>query len=291
MATAVDQALTEAATSHFAKVTEGEELKDFSLHYQDAGEGPVVIMLHGGGPGASGWSNFERNIGPFADAGFRVLLVDQPGYAKSGEIVSGTQRGLLNARAVKGLMDALEIDKAHLVGNSMGGATSLNMAVEYPERVDSLVLMAPGGVGPSILQPNPQEGIKYVHRLVADPTPENMDLMLDALMYDASVVTPELRAHRLAAITDHPQHIANLGESLRRAPISALDIRSRLGEVQAKTLVVWGRDDRFVPLDHGLLLVASLPDADLHVFQRCGHSAQWEQAEKFNRLVIQFLQS
>ena len=100
--------LTDASTSKSATVTEGN-LNGFKIHYNDAGQGEVVIMLHGGGPGATGWSNFNRNIGSFVDAGYRVILPDCPGFGKSDEIVSDVQRGLLNAQAVKGLMDGLGI--------------------------------------------------------------------------------------------------------------------------------------------------------------------------------------
>lgn len=280
--------LSETETSRYVEITDGDEFNAFRIHYHDAGEGPVVIMLHGGGPGASGWSNFVRNIGPFTEAGFRVLLIDQPGYAKSGEIVSGTQRGLLNARAVKVVMDALDIETAHFVGNSMGGFATLTFAVEYPDRIGRMVLLGPGGLGPSILQPNPQEGIRLMFRAVDDPTDENIDVMLNALVYDPSQITPALREHRHNAVRSNMQHMENVKKSFALSPFAHFDIRPRLGEAKAPALVIWGRDDRFVPLDNGLQLLTLLPDADLHVFQRCGHSAQYEHADKFNGLAIPF---
>jgi pimeloyl-ACP methyl ester carboxylesterase len=129
--------ITEASTSNYATINE-EGLENFKIHYNDAGEGDVVVMLHGGGPGASGWSNYYRNINAFVDAGYRVLLVDCPGFNKSGEICSDVARGFLNARAVKGLLDVLGIDKVDLVGNSMGGASSLSFALDYPERLKKM---------------------------------------------------------------------------------------------------------------------------------------------------------
>lgn len=141
-------ALTESATQRRI------EADGLQLSYHEAGEGPVVIMLHGGGPGAGGWSNFHRNIGPLANAGYRVILLDCPGFNRSSPIVSADPRGLINARAVKALMDELKIDTAHLVGNSMGGLSTLTFALEYPERIGRIVLMGAAGLGQSLIQPS-----------------------------------------------------------------------------------------------------------------------------------------
>ncbi|AER56525.1 2-hydroxy-6-oxo-6-phenylhexa-2,4- dienoate hydrolase (BphD) [Pseudoxanthomonas spadix BD-a59] len=262
---------------------------DFNIHYNDAGQGETVIMLHGGGAGAGGWSNYYRNIGPFVEAGYRVILKDSPGFNKSDAVVVEEQRGLANARAVKGLMDALGIDRAHLVGNSMGGATALNFALEYPERIGKMILMGPGGLGPSMFAPMPMEGIKLLFKLYAEPSYETLKQMIQVFLYDQSLITEELLQGRWEAIQRHPEHLKNFLISAQKAPLSSWDVSARLGEIKAKTFVTWGRDDRFVPLDHGLKLLWTLGDARLHVFSKCGHWAQWEHADEFNRLVIDFL--
>jgi 2,6-dioxo-6-phenylhexa-3-enoate hydrolase len=248
-------------------------------------------MLHGGGPGASGWSNYYKNIGAFVDAGYRVILMDCPGFNKSDEIVPEEQRGLVNARAVKGLLDVLGIKKTHLVGNSMGGATSLNFAVEFPDRLDRMILMGPGGMGQSIVQPNPQEGIKKMFKLYHAPTYENFVDMLEVFVFDPTAITEELRQGRWANIQGNLQHLKNFVAGAQKVPLTAWDITSKLGAVQHKTLITWGRDDRFVPIDLGLRLINVLQDAQLHVFSKCGHWAQWEHADKFNPLVLAFLKS
>lgn len=279
---------TEAGTSKFVTIHE-QGLKSFKIHYNEAGQGPAVLMLHGGGPGASGWSNFYKNIGDLADSGFRVILMDCPGFNKSDEIVADVQRGLLNARAVKGLLDALKIEKAHLVGNSLGGASALNFALEFPERLDRMVLMGPAGMGNSIMQPNPQEGIKRMIKLYREPTYENFVDMLEVFVFDPSEITEELRMGRWINIESRPQHLENFLGSVALAPFPTWDVSHRVKEIKHKTLVTWGRDDRFVPIDNGLKLIHSLADAQLHVFSRCGHWAQWEHASAFNRLVSDFL--
>lgn len=276
--------LTEASTSRYA------EAGGQKLHYHDAGTGPAVIMLHGGGPGASGWTNFHRNVAAFVAGGYRVILLDCPGFNKSCPIVSADPRGLINARAALALMDTLGIEKAHLVGNSMGGLTALTFALEYPQRTDRLVLMGSAGLGQSLIQPSPQEGIKALMKLYKFPTLENLQAMLQIFVYDPSVLTEELVQGRLQAMQASAEHLGNFVKSNELNPKALfVDLTPRLNEIKSKALVIWGRDDRFVPLDNGLKLVWGLPDADLHVFGRCGHWAQWEHADKFNALTLAFL--
>lgn len=262
---------------------------DLTLRYHEAGSGEAVIMLHGGGPGAGGWSNFARNIGPFS-ANYRTILPDCPGFGKSDTIVSSEARDLINARAVRDLMDTLGIDKAHLVGNSMGGASSIRFALEYPDRLDKLVLMGAGGGGQSLFIPQPMEGIKLLFRVYRDPTLENLKQMLSVFVYDQSQMTEELTQTRFETMMATQEHLENFVKSAANPASVLTDFTGRLHEIKAKTLILWGRDDRFVPLDHGLKFLWGIPDARLHVFSRCGHWCQWEHADDFNRLVMDFIE-
>ena len=118
---------TEASTSRFARIKEGD--LDLQLHYNDVGQGAeTVVMLHGSGPGASGWANFNRNIEPLVTAGYRVILLDCPGWSKSDPVVSEGSRSNLNASALKGLLDVLELDRVHIIGNSMGAHSTVAFA-------------------------------------------------------------------------------------------------------------------------------------------------------------------
>ncbi len=280
---------TEASTSRFVRVNEGP-LKDFNIHYNDAGSGEVVIMMHGSGAGASGWSNFHRNVEPFVNAGYRVLLIDSPGWSKSDPIVvSSGSRADINAQAVKGVMDALGIDKAHLVGNSMGGVNAVAFSLMYPERLGKMIIMGGGGTGPSLFVPMPLEGIKHLFNVYRNPSMESLQRMLDVFVYDTSALTPELIEGRYNNMMAHKHHLENFVKSFDANPKQFPDHSLRLPEIKAPTLITWGRDDRFVPLDAGLRLLWGMQDAELHVFSKCGHWAQWEHADKFNRLVIEFL--
>jgi 2-hydroxy-6-oxonona-2,4-dienedioate hydrolase len=281
-------AITEEATSRFVRIKEGD--LDLQLHYNDIGEGSkTVVMMHGSGPGASGWANFNRNVEPFAAAGYRVILMDAPGWSKSDPIVSKGSRSELNGQALKGLMDALNIDKAHLIGNSMGAHGSVAFALANPARIGKLVLMGGGTGGVSPFVPGPPEGIKLIGALYRDPTIENLKRMMQVFVYDSSHLTEELYKTRLDNMLARRDHLRNFVLSAEANPRQFPDVGYRLGEISAPTLAIWGRDDRFVPLDVGLRLLAGLQDAELHVFSRCGHWAQWEHADRFNRMVLEFL--
>jgi 2-hydroxy-6-oxonona-2,4-dienedioate hydrolase len=284
--------LSPESTRRFVEVrtTQGDAEQTFRVHCNDCGHGDsVVVLLHGSGPGATGWANFHRNIEPLVAAGHRVLLIDFPGWGQSDPVVCAESRSHFNARIVHGVLQALQIERAHVVGNSMGAHSAVALALEHPEQVDRLVLMGGGTGGQSLFTPMPAEGIKLIRALYAEPTLANLKRMMDVFVFDASSMTDELMQLRLDNMLAQPEHLANFLESGRRCPKQFPDVAHRLGEVKARTLVVWGRDDRFLPMDLGLRLVWGLPDADLVLFSRCGHWAQWEHADKFNRLVGDFL--
>ncbi|MFD2641488.1 alpha/beta fold hydrolase [Pseudomonas japonica] len=279
---------TEASSSRFVRI-QADDL-DLQLHYNDVGEGAeTVVMLHGSGPGASGWANFNRNIEPLTAAGYRVILMDCPGWSKSDPIVCRGSRSDLNARALKGLLDALDLDRVHILGNSMGGHSAVAFALGNPQRVGKLVLMGGGTGGASPFVPMPTEGIKLLNGLYREPTIDNLKKMMNVFVHDASSLTEELFQTRLDNMLARRDHLENFVASLAANPKQFPDFGPRLHEISAQTLVIWGREDRFVPMDAGLRLLAGLPNAQLHVFNRCGHWAQWEHADAFNRMVLDFL--
>ncbi len=279
---------TEENTSKFARIREAD--LDLQLHYNEAGSGDeVVVLLHGSGPGASAWSNFNRNVEPLVAAGYRVILMDSPGWSKSDAIVSKASRSELNANALKGLLNVLGIEKAHLIGNSMGGHSAVAFALANPHRAGKLVLMGGGTGGPSSFAPTPTEGIKLIGALYRAPTLENLKRMMQVFVYDSSQLTDALMQGRLENMLKRTDHLENFVRSVEANPRQFPDVSHRLHELTHQTLLIWGRDDRFVPLDTGLRLLAGLQNAELHVFSRCGHWAQWEHAEKFNRMVLDFL--
>lgn len=286
----MSQTFTEAETSRFVRLSEGGA--ELNIHYNDCDPGnarETVVMLHGSGPGASGWANFNRNITPLVDAGYRVILLDCPGWSKSDSIVNTGSRSNLNARILAGLVDTLGLEKIHILGNSMGGHSAVAFALDNPSRVGKLVLMGGGTGGASPFAPMPTEGIKLLNGLYQSPTIENLKKMMNVFVFDPSDLTEELFQARLDNMLKRKDHLENFVKSLAANPKQFPDFGSRLAEITAPTLVIWGRNDRFVPMDTGLRLIAGIPNSELHVFNNCGHWAQWEHHVAFNALVLQFL--
>lgn len=282
--------MSEENSSRFITVREGEG--DLNIHYNDLGDGAdIVVMLHGSGPGASGWANFHRNIDPLVEAGFRVLLIDLPGWGKSDSIVNDGSRSDLNARIVKGVIDALGIDRIHILGNSMGGHSAVAFGLTYPEQIGKLVLMGGGTGGMSLFAPMPTEGIKLLNGLYRDPTLENLKRFNEVFVFNASVLTDDLLEARLANMLNRRDHLENFVKSSELNPRQFPDFGPRLPSLNTSTLIVWGRQDRVVPMDGGLRLVAGIPNSRLHIFNQCGHWAQWEHADEFNRMVLDFLRN
>lgn len=281
-------ALTDEQTSRFMQISLNGDT--YRVHFNDTGgEGPVVVMLHGSGPGASGWANFHRNVEAVSSAGYRVVLMDCLGWGKSDPIISTGSRSQLNADTLCGLLDGLQITSAHLIGNSMGAHSAVAFALAYPQRVNKLILMGGGTGGASLLVPMPTEGIRCLNALYREPTIDNLKRMMDIFVYDPSSLTDELLRSRLANMLGNRGHLSNFVASLQVNPKQFPDQGSRLNEITAPTLIVWGREDRFVPLDLGLRLMAGIPKAEMHIFNGCGHWAQWEHASKFNGLALSFL--
>jgi pimeloyl-ACP methyl ester carboxylesterase len=245
-------------------------------------------LLHGGGLGASSWSNFVLNIEPLSQH-FRVLAVDAPGYGKSDPLVLKDEaRYTVAARAVHDLLASLHIDKASLIGNSAGGATALTVAVDYPAVVDKVVMMGAAPVGQSAMfTPTlPTEGIKTLFHVYVKPTFESFRKMFDQMVYDSSSVPDD--ALKLRAESVNEVHRKNWLEGQRSGVQRSL--MSELHKVKHPVLLIHGRNDMMSPLEYSMALLPILENSELHVFNQCGHWAQYEHAQKFNRMVLDFLQ-
>ncbi|MGW5354448.1 alpha/beta fold hydrolase [Streptomyces sp. NPDC004031] len=265
------------------------QTRDWRIHYNEAGEGHPVVLLHGGGPGATGWSNYSPNIEALSRH-FRVIAPDMPGWGDSDEVDFGT---LDHVEAACQLLDALGIEKAAFVGNSMGGHTSLRLAAERPERVSHLITMGP----PIQMRPflfgaggGPTEGLKIMYETYTNATPEGMRRLVEIMVYDkARFATPELCELRSKAALRRPEHLANIAAAAPRAPIPIwLDLAKAAG-ITAPSLLIHGRDDRVVSFESTLFLAANIPDSRAHLINHCGHWAQLEHADEFNRLVTDFV--
>lgn len=273
----------ESATSRFA------EVNGVRVHYHDLGAGTPLVLIHGSGPGAYGWANFSRNVAPLAER-FRVLCLDLPGFGRSDMKPAGVPIPGWWAEVVGGLLDALDIERAHFIGNSLGGMISLKLALTRPERVGRLVLMGTGGSLP-VFTPWPTEGIKSIFGYYegGGPSLERLRAFAQQFVYDPRQLTDELLQQRLERSLD-PRIVAN--PPMRLTPGTVLEELWRdagLTRLPHETLMVWGREDRVLPLDSAFVLLKQIPRARLWVLPQCGHWAQWEHAEEFNATVAQFL--
>ena len=273
-------------TQHTEESTRNvEDLGWIKIGYNDGGTGnPPVILLHGSGAGASSWSNFVLNFNFFAEH-YRTIAMDQPGYGKSDPWVAKSEaRNTANARAVKDLMDKLGIEKASLLGNSMGGATAMAFAVDYPDRLEKMVLMGSGGGGPTLLSQQPSEGSKALQACYFDQSFETFRKFFDIMLYDGSAVPDDVLRARVNSISK--PHLEAWRES-QGGPIR--NILADLPNVKTPTLIIQGRNDRVVAPEASLQLLSALPNSQLHMFNQCGHWVQYEQAGDFNKMVLDFL--
>ncbi|KAA1395906.1 4,5:9,10-diseco-3-hydroxy-5,9,17-trioxoandrosta-1(10),2-diene-4-oate hydrolase [Aeromicrobium ginsengisoli] len=270
---------------------------DLTLNYYEAGEptavggGLPLVMLHGGGPGASAWSNFGSALPGFA-ADFRTLLIDQPGFGQSEKppVVGNYFR--FAAEAVKDLLDELGIERIHLLGNSLGGGTAARFALLHPERVGRLVLMGPGGLNLSLFHADPTEGVKRLMEFGAAPTAESMRAFISTMVVNQALVTDELVAERLADATapGAQEAMMSMGMSFWNADTYEDGLIWRDAHLMKRpTLLTWGREDRVNPLDGAFVALKMIPKASLHVFPNCGHWAQIEVAEEFRQVCTAYL--
>jgi pimeloyl-ACP methyl ester carboxylesterase len=260
----------------------------------ETGEGPVLVMLHGGGPGASGVSNYHQNL-PALARHFRVVLPDQPGFGASYRPTEADldERSIteITVDALLQAFDSLGITTFHLLGNSLGGAAALALAQAHPQRVTRLVLMAPGG-GWLPSGPTPTEGQKEMFRYYngGGPSEKKMAAFIRTMVFDHKRFGEDVVRARYEASLDE-SHIAFYHRyNAAFARRGGMDPLWRdLHRITAPTLLLWGRDDRTITLDGAQLMLKQIRDVRLHVFGRCGHWVQLERQHEFETLVSGFL--
>ncbi|WP_280490067.1 alpha/beta fold hydrolase [Nocardia carnea] len=282
----MNSALTAESTSKTI-VVDGLE-----CHYHEAGDGPALIMLHGSGPGVSAWSNFRTNIGFFAEH-FRVVMPDLPGFGRSALPDLTEVYSLAAARWVVRLLDALDIESAVFVGNSMGGAVAAELAALAPHRIRRMAIMGSGGMSTGIFQAEPSEGFQRLWAFLANPDRDRMVAWIHTMVHDKSMITDELVDERMRnamadGVVDRTKRIlgAMADPELRK---SYVPLWTRAHTIDVPTLMLWGRDDRMLPYDQAHFANRRLPNVELHTFSECGHWIQVEQKAAFERVVLEYL--
>ena len=262
------------------------------IHLSEIGTGYPVLMLHGGGPGASGLSNYTRNIHALAEH-FRVLVPDMPGFGQSTKGLSRKDPFGDLAAGLLGMIDVLGISSAHIVGNSLGGAAGLRMALDHPNRVSSLVLMGPGGINTT--RALPTDGLKWLLNYYEGdgPSYEKMrKFICEYLIYDGTNVPQELVRERYEATLD--PELKQTGQLKRPSGIPNprkwdFTRDSRIDHCRTPTLILWGTEDLVNRPSGGRALQKRMPNCDLYLFSKTGHWVQWERADEFNAATSAFL--
>jgi len=257
-----------------------------TLHFHEKGaenkDAPAVVFVHGSGPGASGYSNFKQNYEVFAQAGYRAILPDLIGYGYSTkpEDVDYTLEHF--AGTLKAALDNLGVEKCTLVGNSLGGAIAIRIALDYPEFVEKLILMAPGGIE-ELDTYFAMPGIQAMMSGFMDGTLDEAGLgkLLEQLVFDPKHVTPELVRERLAILEMMPQAV------LGRMRVPNQD--HELGDLQCPVLGFWGTEDRFCPASGAQKILEACRPARFVMVNECGHWVMVEHARLFNQACLDFL--
>jgi 4,5:9,10-diseco-3-hydroxy-5,9,17-trioxoandrosta-1(10),2-diene-4-oate hydrolase len=254
------------------------------VHYHEAGSGPAVLFLHGSGPGASGWSNFRHNFPVFADAGFRTLVPDTLGYGYSSKPdgVDYTLDFLVGA--VERFLAAVGVERCAVVGNSHGGAMSIQLALRRPELVERLVLMAPGGLEERDVYMK-MDGIRTMVKAFMDPAGISRDSMrrvFEKQLFDPSLVTDELLDERVSIAELQPKRV-----------LSSMQVPNLAGELPklaCPVFALWGVNDRFCPMSGAITIATSCKDTRVLLLSQCGHWVMVEKRALFNDACIRFLE-
>ena len=255
-----------------------------NVHDVGTGSGTPVLMIHGSGPGVSAWANWRQAI-PALARDRRVIAPDMVGFGYTDR-PAGIQYSMDTwVRQGLDLLDALGLEKVHLVGNSFGGALAMALAIRAPERVQRLVLMGSVGVPFPIT-----EGLDAVWGYEASF--ENMRRIMDYFAWSRDLVNDELAKLRYEASIrpGFQESFSAMFPAPRQRWVDAMtsaeaDIRA----LPHETLIIHGREDKVIPLSNSLTLADWIPNAQLHVFGHCGHWTQIEHSARFNRLVGDFL--
>lgn len=272
-------------TNHELLAAERVAAGDIALNVTRAGVGDHhVVWLHGSGPGATGMSNFGQNLSAFAD--FANLVFDLPRYGDSDRPEIDGPLAQYAADKVVAALDTLGVARVAIVGNSFGGGVGALIAADHPDRVDRLVLMAPGGVRPPELRipDDLPSGLKLLFGYMREgPDAGRMRALVEEMLFDQELVTDELVERRFTA------SLGGAEIDMTRGAPNLGDATPALERIRCPTMLIWGREDRFVPATWAWRWLERVADAELHVLPRCGHWVQYERQADFDRLAGEFL--
>ena len=253
------------------------------IHYHEAGTGKPLLFLHGSGPGASGYSNFKLNYPFFAERGYRVIVPDTLGYGYSSKPENVDYTLDFLAGTVKRFLAGIGVDRCAVIGNSHGGALSIQLALDHPSVVKELVLMAPGGLEVREVYMK-MEGIQAMMKAFFAKegiTRESMRKVFELQLFDPTLITDQLIEERYQIAVTQPKKVLSSMQVPHLSP--------RLSELAMPVFGLWGVDDKYCPVSGAMTLATQCKDARVTMLSRCGHWVMVEHADFFNRACLDFL--
>lgn len=255
----------------------------FNTNYHDLGKGETIIFIHGSGPGVSAYANWRLAM-PVLSKNFRVIAPDMAGFGYSSRPDTMLYNMDVWTRQIIDLMDSLNIEKAHLVGNSFGGALALNLIIKYPEKFNKVVLMGAMGVEFDLTA-----GLDQAWGYT--PSLENMKALLDTFAYSRALVTDELAQLRYEASIrpGFQESFSSMFPHPRQSSVSAMaSLEEDIKDIEKEVLIIHGREDKVIPVENSIRLNQMIEKSQLHIFGQCGHWTQIEHEQRFNKLLENF---
>lgn len=252
-------------------------------NFHDVGSGDPIVLIHGSGPGVSAWANWRFTI-PELAANNRVIALDMLGFGYTDPAPDGDYTQLAWLKHLTGFLDALGLGKVSLLGNSFGGAMSLAFAVANPDRVDKMVLMGSGGLDFPVTD---ALAAVWGYR----PSIQNMQKVMDAFVFNRALLNDDLieMRYRASIRPGISEAFAQMFAENQQDKVREIATdEARISKLPHDTLIVHGREDRVLPLDHAMRLHHLIQRSQLHIFGQCGHWTQIEQRLRFNELAATF---
>jgi len=253
-------------------------------------KGTAVVLVHGLGGSIENW---VHNIDALAQH-HSVYAMDLVGFGRAEKTPLTHDLNVL-VKFINDFMKTQSIEKASLVGNSLGGGLVLRFAIEFPGKVEKLVLVDNAGMGRGVILDFKVASLPLIGEFLTHPSRKGTARLWKKVVYDSSLVTEKLVEESYGLFTLPGAQKALLatlraGTNLlgQRADLTG-SLISKLGTITTPTLIFWGQQDRILPLTHAHIAAKKIPNAKLHIFDRCGHMPQFEHPEEFNKLVLDFL--
>lgn len=254
------------------------------MHYLEYGDrnGPVVVFLHGSGPGNSSWANFHLNKDAFAAAGFRVLMPDMIGFGYSDKPVNlGDYTLQLFCDTLMAGLKAMGVEACSFIGNSLGGGVAIQIALDSPQFVEKLVLMGPGCLEPQEAYWTMPGIAKMMAANTAGMSKETQGDVMRLFTHDPKHVTPELIDLRWSIAETQPKEVL----TTMKTP----ELGSRMTELTCPILTFWGADDEFMPPQGKEKCLKANEHSRFIEVNACGHWVMIEHARMFNAASIDFI--